>query len=364
MDKSLYWSPKRLMSYTDCQIHIACGARGLGKTYGFKKIFIEDYINKGYQFLYLRRYDTDYNNLELFFKDIEKDQVFTDYTFKVEKHKAWIRKKRKKKWELLGFFESISQSKSIKGVNYPNVYNVFFDEFQIDTTNKTSNRYIPGELRYFSDIIESFIRDRNARIVLASNSIESSNPYFSCWQLSPKKNGFTKKVLKKEIFNPYTNKMETRELRIAVEMVDNRTEFTSEKSKSVSGLISLFTDMGESSLFNEYLNDDDAFIHKRPKNPNFVCNLTYKGKTYGVWLCLDEVLGFCLFIDTNFQAGSKHSYCFLTSDKNEKNIYAKSYKQLPDLTKIRAYVHKNRCYFVNQHVKSACLEIFSKLSIY
>ena len=32
------------------------GARGLGKTYGAKKLVIKEFINHGNQFIYLRRY--------------------------------------------------------------------------------------------------------------------------------------------------------------------------------------------------------------------------------------------------------------------------------------------------------------------
>jgi predicted AAA+ superfamily ATPase len=43
------------------------GARGLGKTYGAKRKAIRDFINKGDQFIYLRRYSTELKSVKTTF---------------------------------------------------------------------------------------------------------------------------------------------------------------------------------------------------------------------------------------------------------------------------------------------------------
>lgn len=364
MNKNMYWSPKKLLSYTDCDILIACGARGCGKTYGLNKYIIDKCIKYDRQFLYLRRYEEDFKNMSGFFNDVVKDELFPDYSFKVEKHKGWIKKKKDKKWRILCYFESISKGKSIKGVNYPQVYYIVFDEFQIDTTDRKTNRYIPGELRYFSDIVESFMRLRDGRVFMTSNSISSQNPYFTAWKIKTKNNETIKSILKDKKWNPETQSFENIELRIAVEMVENRDVFTKAKLNSVSGKISYFSGMGGSSVYNEYLNDNNAFIYKKPKGSYFMCNLVYNEKTYGVWIGKDEILGFSIFIDKNPQGGSRRTYCFKTSDIGEKNIFVKNYKQIPDITKLRDYVVNNKCYYSDQGVKMAAFEIFTILNIY
>jgi hypothetical protein len=46
------------------------GGRGIGKSYGAKKLAIKDYIRKGEQFIYLRRFEEELTARDQFFADV------------------------------------------------------------------------------------------------------------------------------------------------------------------------------------------------------------------------------------------------------------------------------------------------------
>ena len=90
MDKSIYYSPERIISY-NALLNLIIGERGVGKTYGFKTYAVKRFLNKGKQFAYIRRYDTDLeasvgsSNDNKFFEQIKKE--FPNSTFKISKSK-------------------------------------------------------------------------------------------------------------------------------------------------------------------------------------------------------------------------------------------------------------------------------------
>ena len=97
--KFSYYSFSKVLSYAGV-FNMIMGARGLGKTYGAKKIVIKNAINKGQQFIYLRRYKTELKGRNSFFTDIQAE--FPDEEFRVEGQFA--QRKVGKKWETIGYF--------------------------------------------------------------------------------------------------------------------------------------------------------------------------------------------------------------------------------------------------------------------
>lgn len=58
MNKKIYYSVDRVVSY-NALLNLIIGERGVGKTYGFKTYAVKRFLNKGKQFVYMRRYETD-----------------------------------------------------------------------------------------------------------------------------------------------------------------------------------------------------------------------------------------------------------------------------------------------------------------
>ncbi len=71
IDTSIFWNAKRTLTH-NMLINVIVGNRGGGKSYGAKKLGIDNFLNKGEQFGYIRRYKDDLKEpMVQFFKDIE-----------------------------------------------------------------------------------------------------------------------------------------------------------------------------------------------------------------------------------------------------------------------------------------------------
>ena len=120
--------------------------RGGGKTFGAKLIGIKDYLKKGQQWIYVRRYDSELDNRSQFFDDIANSEFYNDYEFKVHGYQGFIRPKEvdektgeyvdsslnTNEWEPMMYFIPLSVSLKFKSTAYPLVTKIFFDEFIID----------------------------------------------------------------------------------------------------------------------------------------------------------------------------------------------------------------------------------------
>jgi len=131
--KFSYYSFSNVLSYAGV-FNMIMGARGLGKTYGAKKIVIKNAINKGQQFIYLRRYKTELKGRNSFFADIQHE--FPNEEFRVDGQYA--QRKVGKKWETIGYFIPLSTAQANKSIAYPNVYTIIFDEFIIQAGKQSA----------------------------------------------------------------------------------------------------------------------------------------------------------------------------------------------------------------------------------
>jgi hypothetical protein len=141
--------------------------RGGGKTYRFKRKAINNFLKNGKQFIYVRRYKTEFKKIITFFDDIKEE--FPEHTFKCSKNYAYIDDK------IAGFFIPLSTANNEKSTAYPNVTLMCFDEFVIDKKNQ---RYLPEEPTILNGLIETVVRNRDdLTIVCLANNVTIANPY-------------------------------------------------------------------------------------------------------------------------------------------------------------------------------------------
>ena len=74
----MYYSRNDILSY-NALFNFVVGERGTGKTYQFKDWAISDFINKRNQFVYVRRYKTEFKDIDNFFDDMIKK--YPDHKF-------------------------------------------------------------------------------------------------------------------------------------------------------------------------------------------------------------------------------------------------------------------------------------------
>lgn len=179
-DKS-YYSLDRLLSY-GAMFNIAVGARGLGKTYACKRRAISRALDKGEEFVYLRRFQTELKHSGTFFNDIRCE--FPEWEFRVNGRTAEARPRGsndKDAWATIGYFLALTAGATLKSVSYPNVCTLIFDEFIIE---EGTRHYLPAEVDTFLDLYSTIDRNNDrVKVFMLSNAVRCVNPYFIEWRI-------------------------------------------------------------------------------------------------------------------------------------------------------------------------------------
>lgn len=316
------------------------GNRGGGKTYGFKTWSIDDFLKTGKQFIWVRRYGTEIDEMrKTFFDDIIKKYPNHKFLCKGSKKsgKFYIDDK------VCGFYFALTTSAIAKSSSYPNVDKIIFDEFLI--IGKTYH-YLEDEVVLLLEFIETIFRDREndptaiqpRGVYLLGNNVTIANPYYLYFNVKPFKQRFYIDKSKELLVEQYTNKA-----------------FIEAKKQSRIGKLTANTTYAEYSIENKSYLDNDKFIASKPSKCTFNCAIDYKGKTYGFWL--DYKQG-NMYVNYQYDPDSLNHYSLTKDDhsintflvKNLNNTYIKNI----------VWLFRAGCmYFENQQIKSQVYELLS-----
>ena len=195
--KHPYYNFDKLFSYNGL-FNIIAGGRGIGKTYGAVKLAIKHAIERGEQFIYLRRYKSETVAAKNSFFAAVGDE-FPSHDFRVngmnmEMAPAETRDDKKREWVTIGYFVSLSVAQTQKSVPYPLVTKVIYDEFIMN--QGTNVRYLKNEVSAFLEFFSTVDRYQDKTIaLLLANAVTIMNPYFAEWDIRPDetKDGWTRK---------------------------------------------------------------------------------------------------------------------------------------------------------------------------
>lgn len=255
-DTSFYYDPNKTISRQRL-FNFVIGARGCGKTYGFKRQVIRNFLRRNEQFVYLRRYDTELpaSKIRNFFDDVAVE--FPDHEFKAYNGLFRI------DGEVAGWYFPISTSVMLKSIPFPNVSLIIFDEFIIEVG---IYQYLPNEVRAFLDCYNTISRDRDIPVYFLSNAITMANPYFLYFDIK---------------FQPHQRVFLTEF--ISAEVLDNK-EYSKHVSKTKFGQLISKTTYGEYAVQNKFLLDTDTFIDKMPPGCYYICTFIINGKDIGFYV--------------------------------------------------------------------------------
>ena len=353
LDTSIFWDIDRTLTH-NALINIIVGNRGGGKSYGAKARGVKNFINKGEQFGYIRRYKDDLKKpLEQFYKDIA--QEFPDHECKVEGDKVYIRirtENQKEKWtekDIAGYGFSLSTANNKKSMSYPNVTMLIFDEFLLEEGNQ---RYLPNEVEKLLNLYETVARPGSnhprVSLWLLGNAISITNPYFLYFGLKmPTQKDKNNKWIWKHPDKP-----------ILVEDVRNEG-FIDKKKNTEFGQLVQGTNYADFSIENKFLLDDDTFIEKKSPKAKHAFNFNYKSNQFGVWFDFTEGK---MWVSSAVDP-SGLIYSFTMKDHRPNTMLFK--------TKNKSYWMKNffeafkqgTLYFETMNIKNMCYEIL-KMSLF
>jgi len=343
VDKSIFYSPERIVSF-NALLNLIIGERGVGKTYGFKTFAIKRFLNKGKQFAYIRRYDTDLeasigsSNDNKFFEQVKNE--FPNSEFKVTKSKK-VRKLFIDN-KICGYALPLSSADSLKSSSYENVDFIIYDEFMLK--EGSSQHYLKNEPELILDIIETIGRLKNIRVYCLGNAISSTCPLMAYFDLTLPYNTDIK------LFKNGT---------IAVEYIKNE-KYREVKKASRFGQLIDGTKYGKYAIDNEFITDSKAFIKKKDSNAKFYFILYVNGKTYGVWRDFKNQL---MYISNDYDPNCPIKLALNEMDHNESTILAKVRSNFWFKQIINHYRLARLC-FENQNVKNLIMQEMYRYLIY
>lgn len=257
-----WYSYQNLLSQ-NCFLNFVMSPRGNGKSYGAKKIMIDNFIKKGKQSVYVRRTQTELDGMKMtFFADIAEQ--YPDNEFEVVGDVGYI------DGEEAIFFIALSTSLKKKSSAYPKVTSIFFDEYVI--AQGASTRYLKNEMFIFFELLETIFRKRNTpdmRIVLMANAVSFVNPLFTFYNIEPNP---------KLRFQKFHNKS------ICLELFTDST-FMEEKKNTRMGQLIKGTSYANYAIGNVAYEDNDDFLMKKREGTRWEYLMTLKteGRAVAVW---------------------------------------------------------------------------------
>lgn len=328
--KFAYYSFDNVLS-RNAIFSMVMGARGLGKTYGAKKFVIRNAINKGQQFIYLRRYKEELKGRFSFFADIAHE--FPEYEFRVNGANAEMRLVDDKKWETIGYFIPLSTSQSNKSVAYPLVTTIIFDEFIIE---KGAIRYLPNEVKSLLDFYSTVDRwqDRT-RVLMLSNAISIMNPYFIEYKIEPS-NEFVVRA----------------DGSIVAHFVDSN-RFASQVAVTRFGsfIINHAEGYADYSISNSFSDNNDEFVMKKSGTAEYWFTIKTKAGMFSVWHD-----GPRWFAQQKRPKSGERIYCVYPPALKEGEILLTKSDSLMSMT--RTAYRKGRMYFDSSVTRNALAELF------
>ena len=185
--KEEYYSLDRIKELK-CQYNLIFGKRSNGKTYAVLYEGLKNYVEKGKQMAYLRRYREDFvgKRGQVLFNALVSSGAVSKLTngkwdnVKYMSSQWFLAKKDPKSDKMLadstpfcyGF--SLGQMEHDKSTAYPDVTTIVFDEFI------SRIGYIPNEFVMFMNVLSTIIRQRDdVKIYMLGNTVNKYCPYFS-----------------------------------------------------------------------------------------------------------------------------------------------------------------------------------------
>lgn len=291
----MYWDIGKPLSY-NALFNFIVGARGTGKTYGFKHWAIKDFLKSGSQFVYVRRYKQEMKDIKHFFDDIAG--AFPSHTFDVKGMTFYVDGK------IAGYAIPLSTSKIKKSTPYPDVNKICYDEFILD---KGVYHYLPDEVVNFLELYSTIARLRDVRVFFLSNALTMTNPYFDYFNIGL----------------PYGKNIACRD-DILIEMVE-ANEYKTVASQTRFGKIISGTAYGNYAVYNEFLRDNTTFVEKRNPASRYYFTLRYNNNNYGVWM--DYANGI-INIDRSEDVSCPIQIALTTDDHTPNTLFTKGRKSV------------------------------------
>lgn len=293
-----YYNWRKTFSYqtgTQGEFFLGLGAKDIGKTFGLRAELTLRFLNTGKRFCEVCRTREEADAVAVGYLDKiirdkyfdgEKWHDFSMYRYKANKGIGYIGKvgfdddgnEVVKDWQAFVYFIALTMFQTVKKRTFDNVFYFIFDEAIIDRKDK-HHRYLTNEYAILANIIDTVLREdwenpKGAKVYLLGNSCDLLCPYLR---------GLGVSTLPKFGYSFYRDK-QTLVHYIEPEEVDERLEHT------LVGRMLQGSDEARLVFNNEFVDDTDEYIERRPSAADFKFGIRYLGASFGVWLDWQKAL--------------------------------------------------------------------------
>ena len=346
----IYYNSTKLLTLKDIdgkvpEIYMTCGNRTGGKTFNYKRLLFNKFLNRGEKFCWLVRFAYEMDGIdENLFKDIGP----LKYPGKHLTSKPVGKNLFKELYldgEACGYCVPINSADTIKkySARLSDVCNMYLDEFMSENT-----KYCPDEIRKLMSIHTSIARG-------GGSHIRRVPLYMSC-------NAYT-------LFNPYFVALGvTRRIQPGSKFVRGKgwvLEFDFNEEASHQYLNSAFAQaFSENEPLNrfskyqatvEFVMDSNSFIRKvdGPKYP-ILC-VVYNGSRFGFWV--SEKYN-CYYISKKYEPSCISPVTFNDSDHNENIMFIN--RKSPISKRLSEAFDRGMVFFEDYECKTMFLEFMNR----
>ena len=332
MEENVYYNYDRIISY-NALLNMIVGPRGIGKSFGATDFVTNQFIKKGDEFVYLRRYKTELSRgVKNFFSALIKENKYPNNTLSTKGLTFLIDDK------ICGYAMTLSTAQQLKSSNFPNVKTIIFDEFLIEPGQ---GHYLKNEVFAFLGLIETIARTRNIRVIMLGNSVSEINPYFLFFDISI----------------PYNNDIKLFKDGMILLQYINGTEFQKAKKQTRFGKLVSDTDYEDYAIDNKFIDESKMFIEKKSGQSKFSFSFIYKGSTYGVWI--DFNMGKMYVSNDHINNGL--SFATTTEDHSPNTMLYSIAKKYNCWNSFIQNYKLGNVYFENMKIKNVSKEVLKNI---
>lgn len=313
----------------NCLFNFVIGSRGCGKTYAAKKRAIKQFLEKGHQFVYLRRYKEELDETaESYFNDVILNNEFPDVVVEYRGGAYYIND------QLAGYAMALTKAKDYKSISYPLVYLIIFDEFLIEDNGYA--RYLKNEVKQFLNFYMSIDRYRGCVVFFLANSVSMINPYTLYFDLQL----------------PYGSNI-VRRGDLLLQLVQD-DDYIRERKQTRFGKMIAGTEFEEYAIENKFTQDSKTFICKKSEKAQYYFTFLYNGDKYGVWI--DYRAG-KMFVSPDVDPSCKLIYSLTVDDHSPNTLLLNQLGRSPFFKTFIDNYKMGNVYFENQKTKNICYEV-------
>lgn len=323
-----WYDPNQTLSY-NCLFNIIIGNRGSGKSYGWKKRAIKNFLEKGHEFVYLRRYREELETTaDTYFNDVLANNEFPDIDVTYSGGVYLINGK------IAGYAMSLTKAKDYKSIAFPNVWLIIYEEFLIEDNGYA--RYLKNEVKQFLNFYMSIDRYRGCIVAFLANATTMVNPYTMYFDLSL----------------PYGSNF-VRKGEILLQLVQDE-EFIKEKKQTRFGKLIEGTEFAEYAIENKFLYDSKTFIMKKTEKCYYFFSFVYNNVTYGVWKDNHEGK---IFISADVDPSCLICYSITIEDHKPNTMLLRNINKSPFFKTLIENYKLGNVYFESQKIKNVTYEV-------